>query len=73
VGFNPSFSRHRPSAGNLLQGPNGSEVVLRVHPGGSSGAGGGTGSSTSKEYRLTREQIKFNPVDSALCSSSGEW
>ncbi|KAL4854503.1 C-terminal processing peptidase [Chlorella vulgaris] len=60
------------AAGNLLQGPDGSEVVLRVQPGGSSGAGGGTGSSTSKEYRLTREQIKFNPVDSALCSSSGQ-
>ncbi|KAI3434885.1 hypothetical protein D9Q98_002939 [Chlorella vulgaris] len=60
------------AAGNLLQGPDGSEVVLQVQPGGSSGAGGGTGSSTSKEYRLTREQIKFNPVDSALCSSSGQ-
>lgn len=53
-------------AGNLLQGPEGSQVTLTVRPGGAkSGA-------AAKDFKLTRQPIAFNPVDSALCSSSGE-
>ena len=49
-------------AGSLLQGPEGSEVVLRVAP-----ARGGP----AHDVRLTRTPITINPVDAALCSSSG--
>lgn len=51
------------AAGNMLQGPEGSQVTLTVQP---------RGSSASKEVKLARQPIAFNPVDSALCSSSGE-
>ncbi|EFN57183.1 hypothetical protein CHLNCDRAFT_9114, partial [Chlorella variabilis] len=51
------------AAGNLLQGPEGSEVVLRVRP-----SGGGA----PRDLSLTRQPIQFNPVDSALCSTSGQ-
>lgn len=50
------------AAGNMLQGAEGSAVVLTVKP----HAGGAT-----KEVQLTREQININPVDAALCSTSG--
>jgi hypothetical protein len=57
-------SRPRLPAGNMLQGPDGTEVVLRVQPGGSGGA--------PRDVRVAREPIAFNPVDYALCGSSGE-
>lgn len=44
----------------MLQGPEGSEVTLTVQP---------RGSSSSKDVKLARQPIAFNPVDSALCSS----
>lgn len=46
----------------MLQGAEGSQVVLSVRP-------GSTG--TAKDVRLTRQPIVLNPVDFALCSSSG--
>lgn len=50
------------AAGGLLQGTEGSEVVLSVKP----HAGGAV-----KEYALKRQAITVDPVDSALCSTSG--
>jgi len=47
----------------MLQGPEGTQVVLTVKP---------AGGSSSKDVRITRQPIEFNPVDFALCSSSGE-
>ena len=38
-------------------------MVLSVRPGGSGAA---------KDFRIARQPIQFNPVDSALCGSSGE-
>ena len=38
-------------------------MVLSVRPGGSGAA---------KDLRIARQPIQFNPVDSALCGSSGE-
>jgi carboxyl-terminal processing protease len=52
------------AAGGLLQGVDGSEVVLKVK------ARGGNGSV--KDVKLIRQPIKINPVDSAVCSSSGK-
>ena len=52
-----------PPTGNLLQGPEGSQVVLSVKP----GAGG-----AARDVPITRQPIQFNPVDTALCSSSGK-
>ena len=51
-----------PRAGNLLQGAEGSEVVLSVSAG---------GSGAPRDLRLQRQPILYNPVDSALCSSGG--
>lgn len=48
----------------MLQGPEGTEVVLRVQPGGDGGE--------PRNVQVAREPIAFNPVDYALCSSSGE-
>ena len=51
------------AAGGLLQGVDGSEVTLKIKP-----HNGGA----VKDVKLTRQQIKINPVDSAMCSTSGE-
>lgn len=50
------------AAGGLLQGAEGSEVTLKVKP--------HTGGAV-KDVKLTRQPIQINPVDSALCSTSG--
>ena len=52
------------AAGGLLQGVEGSEVTLQVNP----RVGGPT-----KDVLLTRKPIKINPVDSAVCSTSGKY
>lgn len=52
------------AAGGLLQGVEGSEVVLTLK------ARGATG--TVKDVKLTRQPIKINPVDSAICTTSGK-
>jgi carboxyl-terminal processing protease len=51
------------AAGGLLQGAEGSEVILKVKA-----RGGGN----VKDVKLTRQPIKINPVDSAVCSTSGK-
>ncbi|KAG7674593.1 putative C-terminal processing peptidase, chloroplastic [Nannochloris sp. 'desiccata'] len=53
------------AAGGLLQGVEGSEVVLTLK------ARGATG--TVKDVKLTRQPIKINPVDSAICTTSGNY
>ena len=47
------------AAGNLLQGPEGSSVTLRVRS--------HSGSKAIKNMNLTREIISLNPVDEGLC------
>ncbi len=51
------------AAGGLLQGVEGSEVVLKVKA---------RGSGSMKDVKLVRQPIKINPVDSAVCSTSGK-
>lgn len=50
------------AAGGLLQGPEGSEVALRVAP-----AAGGS----PRDVSLRRAPLTINPVDSALCGVAG--
>ena len=52
------------AAGGLLQGAEGSEVVLKVKGNGSNGS--------VKDVKLVRQPIKINPVDTAVCSTSGK-
>ncbi|KAL4425371.1 hypothetical protein ABPG75_009387 [Micractinium tetrahymenae] len=59
----PTSSLSLYAAGNLLQGPEGSEVVLTVKP--------GNGGGPPRDVRVQRQPIAFNPVDWALCGSSG--
>jgi len=61
------------AAGSLLQGPEGSRVVLTVKPHAERGVERGAGSSSTKEIALIRREIKINPVDSALCGTSGRY
>jgi len=52
------------AAGGLLQGVDGSEVVLKVKARGDN--------DSTKDIKLTRQPIQINPVDSAICSTSGK-
>ena len=48
------------AAGNLLQGPEGSSVTLRIRP-------HGNGRKSPKDITFVREVISLNPVDKTLC------
>lgn len=50
------------SVGSLLQGPDRSEVTLKVRP----HTGG-----PSRDVKLVRQPISFNPVETAVCHTEG--